>query len=777
MSVTRHHAEWLSLIEISGPFLSMPVLLKAFPQGLDELSTDQEVRKRLGEAYDEWLEDRASDKPDPAIHRAWVRLVLDEVLGFEGVEGDPLLIEGPAIPASLRVRVPEQGETLSPDLVLVNPKGDSNPGKPRLLIQLLPAGQGLEKPLSGQRWKASPATRMMELLHGSNHLLGLLTNGEQWTLVHAPRGETTGFASFYAHLFQEEPITFRAFRTLLGKHRFFGVPDSETLESLYKKSATDQQEVTDQLGLQVRKAVEVLVQAIDRVDRDRSQSLLKGFDDKQLYEAAVTVMMRLVFLLSAEERDLLPLGDPIYDENYAVSTLRDQLQEQADRDGEEVLERRYDAWGRLLAAFRAVHGGIQHDRLRLPAYGGSLFDPDRMPFLEGRPAGTKWSETAADPLPINNRTVLHLQNAIQLLEVKIPGGGPKETRHLSFRALDIEQIGNLYEGLLDHTALRADNPVLGLVGSKKKEPEIPLPALEEQKQKGEDTLLKFLKEQTGRSPKALKKGLQYTPTEDDQSLLVACESTPLYNSVKPWAGLLRKDDVGLPMVVKEGSVYVTAGADRRSTGTHYTPRCLTEPIVQYTLEPLVYEGPAEGRPKEKWKLKTAREILDLKVCDMAMGSGAFLVQACRYLSERIVEAWEAAEKDNPGKFVTTPEGELSNGAATERLIPPDPTERLAIARRAVADRCLYGVDIKSDGCGDGQAEPLAHHPPTRPPLHLPRPRPEVRRLSPRGNQPSPDRELQPPRGTPHRHTSHQGRDPAGRRGHRETQGIVGPALQ
>ena len=43
-------------------------------------------------------------------------------------------------------------------------------------------------------------------------------------------------------------------------------------------------------------------------------------------------------------------------------------------------------------------------------------------------------------------------------------------------------------------------------------------------------------------------------------------------------------------------MYVTAGRDRRSTGTHYTPRSLTEPIVQHTLEPLVYIGPAEGCP-------------------------------------------------------------------------------------------------------------------------------------------------------------------------------------
>jgi hypothetical protein len=140
------------------------------------------------------------------------------------------------------------------------------------------------------------------------------------------------------------------------------------------------------------------------------------------------------------------------------------------------------------------------------------------------------------------------------------------------------------------------------------------------------------------------------------------------------------------VVIRTGRVFVTAGTDRRSSGTHYTPRSLTEPIVQYTLEPLVYVGPAEGKPKEQWTLRSARELLDLKVCDMACGSGAFLVQACRYLSERLVEAWEDAEKQHPGVPGITPEGTASTGAAREQLIPKDTNERLADARRLVLNQ-------------------------------------------------------------------------------------------
>ena len=182
----------------------------------------------------------------------------------------------------------------------------------------------------------------------------------------------------------------------------------------------------------------------------------------------------------------------------------------------------------------------------------------------------------------------------------------------------------------------------------------------------------------------------------------ACDNKrELFERILPFAGLLRKDTFGNYVIITPGSVYVTRGDDRRSTGTHYTPCSLTEPIVQHALDPLVYTGPAEGWPREQWQLCTAAEILDLKVCDMAMGSGAFLVQTCRYLSEKLLEAWENAERDlngqyeqndHPPKPQITPEGQLSQGQPPEELVPLDPEERLAVAHRLVSERCLYGVD-------------------------------------------------------------------------------------
>jgi len=531
----RHHAEWLSLVEASGPFVSLPVLLQAFPQGLE--AHDPDHLRRLKLAYDEWQDNQQGSRPDPAIHRAWVAFVLTETLALP----EEVLLGGQSIPTGLQVNLAEHGETLRPDWVVIDPgphpptpsphRGEGEPEassltppsprcgeggrggevKPRLLVQLYPANQALEKSVKGSRWAASPATRMMELLHACEVRLGLITNGEQWMLVNAPRGETTGYISWYATLWQEETITLRAFRSLLGVERFFNVPDGETLEALLAQSVNSQQDVTDQLGYQVRRAVEVLVQSLDRIDQDRHRTLLAGVSETRLYEAALTVMMRLVFLFFAEENQLIPPQETaFYDTFYAVTTLREQLREQADHSGEEILERKHDAWCRLLATFRAVHGGVHHDALYIPAYGGSLFNPDRFPFLEGRKADTHWLEVAADPIPVNNRTVLHLLEALQVLQVRVPGGGV-ESRKLSFRALDIEQIGHVYEGLLDHTAVRATEPILGLVGTKTKEPEVALEELERLYGKGEQDLLGFLNKATGKSEAALKKLIPSPP--------------------------------------------------------------------------------------------------------------------------------------------------------------------------------------------------------------------------------------------------------------------------
>jgi Eco57I restriction-modification methylase len=663
--------EWLNLVEVSGPFLAVPVLRDVFPQGLEALPFGRP--QRLRRTYEEWRDAVDMDDLDlPALHAAWIDDVLLTALEMD----ETVLRKGATLPKHLTVSMPEHGVTVAPNLAVVNP---TNSDQPLLLIHVYEPDIDLDATRRFDGLAITPADRMVALLRATGCPTGIVTNGERWMLVHAPVGAVAGFASWYARLWGQEPETLRAFVSLLGVRRFFG-PDEGKLPALYERSLKHQDDVTEALGEQVRRAVEVLVQALDRADQDRNRELLRDVDPRELYEAGLTVMMRLVFLLAAEERALLLLSDPRYDSFYAISSLRMQLR----ADSEEILERRRSAWSRLLALFRGVYGGIDHPTLRLPALGGSLFDPDRYPFLEGRKKGTSWRSDPAEPLPIDDRTVLLLLEAIQTFE----------GRTLSYRALDVEQIGHVYEGLLERTVKRVDDVTLELdSGAKAKSPRVTLGEMESARLDGPARVAELLKERSERSESAIRNALERAADERLAArLLTVCRGDiGLRDRILPYAPLLRTDPWGYPLVHHKGAFVVVLGTDRRESGTHYTPKSLTEKIVEETLTPVAYRGPAEGMAPEDWELKSAEELLDLKICDPAMGSGAFLVQVCRWLSDRLVEAWSATEAT--GKRIDS-EGLIINDATAESFDPlsQDAEERAIVARRLVAERCLYGVD-------------------------------------------------------------------------------------
>lgn len=679
---TNQHADWLSLIEVSGPFLAEPILNQAFPQGLEKL--DSVKKRQFRQTYDEWREIIDSDaledlKIKDKIHHQWINWVLKFGLELDEDEDGDVLKDQSQMHDSIVVTIPEHQVTIKPDYVVIA----SDETKPYMLIQSYPAGTALSEVFPGDSWSTTPAERMAHLCRGIGTRLGLITNGEQWMFIDAPAGGITTYASWYARLWGLEPITLKAFYSLLNIGVVFnGFDEAKTLPELIDESLQHQDDVTQTLGVQVSRAVEVLIQSIDRINHDHNGELLEGVEPEELYEAGLTLMMRLVFLLCAEERGLLLLGDQAYEANYAISTLRAKLREDASLHGDEVLSYRKNAWARLLAIFRAVYSGVEHENMRMPALGGSLFDPDRFPFLEGRKKGSNWLEDDAKPLPIDNRTVLLFLDAIQLYQ----------GRTLSYRALDVEQIGYVYEGLLEQTVKRATDVTLELSGSKScKKPWVQLGELASAALDGLPTLKSLLKERTGSSPSRITNDLNKEVTDADvDKLLVACyNDMELCQRIKPYYHFLRFDAWGNPLLYPKGAFMLTTGTDRRETGSHYTPKSLTESIVTETLEPVVYTGPAEGKPREEWQLKSPEELLDLKICDPAMGSGAFLVQVCRWLAERVCESWLIAEQT--GVFVTV-KGATTHDETME-LLPIDAEERLIVARRLISERCLYGVDI------------------------------------------------------------------------------------
>lgn len=679
----RSLIEWSQLVDTEGPPLAWKVLRAAFPQGFSahESTIAEALRREHGAWEDAMVE--ANETIVAAAHHRWSTFVLETILGFKPEE----IVSDLKILDQFQCRVAEYGAVLRPTFVVKPAMSES----PRLLVHVHPHKTRLAAASRADVWKASPAARMTAHLRGVGIKLGLVSDGEQWMLVHAPVGESASWITWYASVWREEPVSVRSFRSLVGRGRLVGVPDSESLEALFISSRDEIEDVTNRLGVQLRQAVEVLVRSIDRIDQDQGRRLLEGVSEKGLYEAAVTIMMRLVFLLYAEERSMLPSDNELYSATYAIGPLRERLREAADLHGEETLERRSDAWCQMLATFRAVYDGVRCGGLDLPAYGGGLFDPNRHPFLEGRPVGSDWREYAARPLPISNRTVLHILEAIQLLGASKRAGRKTEAVRLSFKALDIEQIGHVYEGLLDHTVIRTREPLLGLFGSGDREPEVPISALEAVAH-DRARLIDFLREQTGKTQAAIVKALDAEPTYDERVLRLACgNEEQLQARVVPFLSLVRSDEVGYPVIISAGSVCVTEGRTRRATGTHYTPRSLTEEVVTYALEPLLFDGPADGKARAEWKLKSPEEILALRIVDPTCGSGAFLVQACRHMAQHLVQAWGERERTITG-MLRLPDARPITDEGREKPLPREEYARLIAAQRAIASSCLYGVD-------------------------------------------------------------------------------------
>jgi hypothetical protein len=662
--VGAQHADWLTLVEPVGQFLTLPVLRRVFPTGLDVVDREQRIVTR------EWA--AALDRHTTSEATAWIEHLLRDLLGW-----GPRMVSGPQVPDQLAHTVAEHQTTLRPEYALLDGQGHA-----RVLVERYPYPTRLDARIPGDRWAASPIERTATLCRALGVPIGIVTDSRHVVLIHAPVGAVGGHATWDTELFAEgaESGLMDAFVSLMGAKRFFAVAPGERLEDLFTESANAQAELTSTLGLQVRRAVELLVASLSRANLEAEGRLLAGVAPQKVYEAATTVMMRLVFLLYAEERGLLPLGEALYDDNYAVSTLREQLQEQSDRDGDEPLELRSAAWHRVLATFRAVYAGISHDRLRMPPYGGSLFDPDRFPFLEGRHPGEPWAANPSIPVPVDDLTVREILTALQV--IRTTEAGATEARRLSFRALDVEQIGHVYEGTLDHSALRAATTVVGLVGKQGMEPEVNLDTLESIATQDRDALVDYVAEQTGRSAKQVTTLLDRpVDPETTRKVRTATDNDEALTSrLLPFAHLLREDLRGLPVVFTPGTIYVTETTHRRDTGTEYTPRELAEEIVLHALEPLVYSpGPAQGAERAAWVLKPSAEILSLRACDPAVGSGAILVAACRYLADRLVEAW-------------TLEGAVPEGYAPDPKDTIDEDELTVLARRAIADQCLYGVD-------------------------------------------------------------------------------------
>ena len=635
------HKEWLGYLQPRGLVVAPAAMWEAGwvleQSGRELLERQEQFREALQPlGSDEGEEDEADQV------RGFRRLedLLVEQLSWdaEALQRDPASLE------SWTRELPELDETLQPTAVVPGFGADA---KPQLLIQelpppedgLLPAGELVEldrrQSSSDQGWRASPQERFERLLRETDVQLGLLFNGTQLRLVVAPKGESSGHLTFnLAELAQVSGrAMFAGLRLLLGREAVLDASPGLRLVDVIEASRNYQAVVSEELADQVLAGLWQLLRGFQRADQlttAQGEKLLGDLperDPQALYGGLITVMLRLVFLLYAEDTDLMP-NEPVFEQNYKLTTLLAQLQRDA-ANYPDTMEQRYGAWSGICSLFRLVYEGGGPTADYLPARKGQLFKSSAFPWLE-----TPWISDAVVLAVLSN-----------LLIVK--------GEWINYRALDVRQIGSVYEGVMEFAVARIAGPCIGLRskaqgGKKPFTTAIDLAellALPGAKRKA------WLEEQAQTELPA-KAATALKEASSEQELVAALA--------------LRIDRRLFEGVEAAGSLVFQPTEERRRSGSHYTPAQLTRLTVADALRPwLERHG---HRP-------TPEQILALRICDPAMGSGAFLVELCRFLAELLVKAWGQ----------NLPKELMPGGSAYGE-------EPLIYARRLVAQGCLYGVD-------------------------------------------------------------------------------------
>ena len=697
----------------------------------------------------------------------FIRFVLEEICGFTAA--DASWQRGPQVGAEWGRRA-ITGETIKPRHLWRTAAG-----------ACLPVFIDEETRLGIGRGRRS-LSQVVQWLRGGNERLAVLTNGRQWRLIFAGL-DFDAWCEWDVELWFEGGALsgqVTALRTLLAPALW--TPKAKDappplLEAILE-SRKGQAELSAVLGERVREAVELLVQGHGEALRERAEAAAAcgepPLDPSDIYRAAVRVVMRMVFVLFAESRELLPSGNALYDRSYGLTGLIGDLEKAAARGGSR-LGRAHAAWPRVLSLFRLVSEGSAHPALPVPAYGGELFAPGDPASVDGLSRALAVFEQACFARELlSDRDVHRMLELITRTRVRLRQGRSAAwvTMPVDFSDLSSEYIGILYEGLLDFelkTAPPGDPVVFLAVGST---PALPLSRLEAMDDRAIAGLLEKMKDggaaaDEGAAEDGAEAGAASAedeagdeaggePDEDesgegmesDEAAAADAAEAPAADErhttrtrAEQWARravavgklvrkpagaatpekLLRYDEEMarkarrlVDRVVLPGEWYVVRwGGTRKGSGTFYTRPGLAVPTVQRTLRPLAFDPPLgdDGEPDADapaaaWTPRPPEDILAIKVCDPACGSGTFPVAALRYLTDAVYESLHAHGRigdDGERALVRLIEPPAGDGEAEERLgqelLPCRPDDdafepRLkALLRRHVVERCIYGVDL------------------------------------------------------------------------------------
>jgi hypothetical protein len=552
-------------------------------------------------------------------------------------------------------------------------------GQARLRAWSVDLNTDLDAPARrGSAYRYSHVRIAQRVLLASGERLGLITNGVQLRLlISDPARPDSGIEITLDPDWKRSrdvPDSFRLLLALASPQGVTAVPE------LVEKARLQQTRVTRDLRLQARQAIERFVQEV--LDHPENRPRLEGYPDrqalaKQLWREGLILVYRLLFILKLESTD-----DPARSFNFASSSLwRNSFSPttrlsgfaRATLDGQETGQLLEQGLRKLFEMFTQ---GLQCTELNVQPLGGVLFGPEATPVL----SGLRWGE----------RAVAFLLD--RLLWTLQKGGDGRQRVH--YGPLDVEDLGRVYEALLELEPGITTQTMCRLRRSKL---EVVVPAEQGQRYR----------------PVAADVPVGRGNGDDDAE----DEEASADENEEESNGRGKKTKVEWIEEIPAGRFYLRVGLGRKATGSYYTPHSFVRFLVQETLGPQVEDRSPRNDPKPA-------EILKLKVLDPAMGSGHFLVEACRFLGMQLYEACrtcderalEAERKAENTKTNAEREALLAEAAKFRERIAslPDPEDELlkylpsrapegeesglsqqkaqALCRRLVAVHCLYGVD-------------------------------------------------------------------------------------
>ncbi|MBI2843326.1 MAG: N-6 DNA methylase [Armatimonadetes bacterium] len=492
----------------------------------------------------------------------------------------------------------------------------------------------------------NPSSQIANYLYRSRVRWGILTNGRIWRLYEREKSSAGGvfFQVDLEDILRRNDVdAFKFFFLFFRRKAFLPDADGKTfIEKVFQGSIDYATEVGDRLKESVYDALRLLMNGffehsangLDRTNAD---------DVKLVHENSLIVLYRLLFLLYAEDKKLLPIDNPVY-RGHSLKRLHEEINKSL-RSDRIYLPGEHRFWRELTGLFELIDGGLRDNgHTIIPAYNGGLFSPEKHPHIAhtAQPGVTRWQIG-------DNR----LADVVDMLAYQRERWDQPGSQDIDYNSLAVQHLGSIYEGLLELQPGVASEPLIevSIAGKStfKLEKDVPEP--------------KPIRHQP---PRRIAENEVYLVTNRGERKATGSYYTPKYivdYIVENTVGVLADEAAKKVAELRQDVDKEIAGLERRRKEWEKKPD-------RYEPEDIRRQIGGLNELIEAQKRRLLEPYLSLKILDPAMGSGHFLVGAADFLSMAMA---------------TDP-----NILPLDEIGDEDPQ---AYYKRLVVERCLYGVDL------------------------------------------------------------------------------------